>query len=208
MNEVVQKCGRRAREDRRTALILAARRSFVERGFEGTSLDDVIAEVGGSRRNIYAQFGNKEGLLRAVMHQIIGELAETADVPPDRAASPREWLVAVGYDFTRMMLRPDVVAVFRQFIAVGGTDEAEFEELWRHGPERIRAVIARWLAARDREGALCVPDPDFAARLLPEMLRGSLQIELLLGRRAEIPDDEVRAHVEQSVDFFLGALKC
>lgn len=208
MNEVVQTSGRTVPEDRRTALIHAARRSFVERGFDGTSLDDIIAQVGGSRRNIYAQFGNKEGLLRAVMHQIIGELAETADAPPDGSASPRGWLIAVGYDFTRMMLRPDVAAVFRQFIAVGGTDEVEFEELWRHGPERIRAAIAGWLVARDREGALRVPDPEFAARMLPEMLRGSLQIELLLGRRAEIPDDEIRTHVEKSVDFFLGALRC
>ncbi len=207
MSETVRTTSRRPGTARRDALIGAARRSFVDLGFEGTSLDAIIAEVGGSRRNIYAEFGGKEGLLRAVMHEIIGEIAASADRPPAEDAQPRDWLLDVGLAFTRMMLRADVVAVFRQVIAIGGTSSEEVDRLWEHGPERMRAALARWLVEQDRAGTLRVPDPDFAARMLPEMLRGSLQIELLLGRRSVVPDDEVQEHVEASIDFFLAGLQ-
>ena len=190
---------------RREALIAAARRSFVERGVEGTSLDDVIAEVGGSRRNIYAAFGGKTGLLRAVIERIIAEIAETAEMPAGDGAEPREWLVEVGTAFVRQMLDPELVAVFRRFIASGGAEGEEAERLWRAGPARFHAGLARWLRAQSEAGRLHVPDPGFSATMLPEMLRGSLQMELLMGRRAAVPDAEIRRQVTAAVEMFLRA---
>ena len=205
MNEAVRSTVRLPRAARRDALIAAARRSFVEHGFEGTSLDAIIAEVGGSRRNIYAEFGGKEGLLRAVVERIISEIAEGAARPAEAADDPRDWLLQVGTAFVREMLAPEVIAVFRQLIASGGAGRTEAEALWRAGPERFRGMLSDWLAVQHAAGRLHVPDQDLAAMLLPEMLRASYQIEILVGRRGDVPDAEVAGHVERVVDFFLAA---
>lgn len=197
-------------ERRREALLDAAHRAFVELGYERTSLDAVIAEVGGSRRNIYVEFGGKEGLLAAVVERIIARVADEArerleDGAGRDGGAPRDWLVALGTEFVRQMVRPDVIAVLRQLIALGGAGDAA-ERLWRAGPERFRAALEDRLRREDEAGRLAVADPARVAALLPDLMRGSLQIELLVGRRERVTDAEVHRQVVSAVDLLLPAL--
>ncbi|MDW4499344.1 TetR/AcrR family transcriptional regulator [Sulfitobacter sp. D35] len=197
---------RSRQEARREKMIAAARKLFVEKGFEATSLDDIIAETGGSRRNVYLEFGGKEGLLRAVIEQIVSGIARDAALPDEEVLAPRDWLIAVGTAFVTRLLSPEVTAVFRQFIATGGADRDTADLLWQAGPMRLRKVLEHWLTEQASAGALDVPDPAFVARILPEMLRGGLQVELLIGRRPTVSEAEIRRQVEQATDFALAAM--
>lgn len=191
--------------DRRNALVASARKHFVQKGFEATSLDDLIADAGGSRRNIYGLFGGKEGILRAVIEEIVAEIAQTAEMPDASGDDPRAWLIEVGTAFAKLMLSADIVAVFRQFIATGGSEAAVAEQLWQAGPDRFRRALADWLRVQNETGRLNVKDPDFASIMLPEMFRGSFQIEILIGRRTHVSEEEIRAQVEAATDLFLAA---
>ena len=42
---------------------------FYQQGYDETSLAMIIEQAGGSRRSIYADFGNKQGLLMAVVQR-------------------------------------------------------------------------------------------------------------------------------------------
>lgn len=53
-------------ERTRAALLDAAARLFVARGYRGVGLEVVAREAGVTRRTVYNQFGSKAGLLRAV----------------------------------------------------------------------------------------------------------------------------------------------
>ena len=48
-------------------LALSALEFFAERGFAGTSIRDIAKATGLSISNIYHHFGNKEGLLLAIL---------------------------------------------------------------------------------------------------------------------------------------------
>lgn len=192
---------------RRDALIAAARRAFVAKGVERTSLDDIIAEAGGSRRNIYNQFGGKDGLVDAVVESILEDAARIAETPFRPGAPPRDWLIAVGEAFTRRMLDPDIIAVLRHFIGRGGASAEDAERLWQVGPARMHRALATWLAIQEREGRLAIPDIDRASVLLPTMWRAGFQVEMLMGRRRTISDDDIRANVAQAVDLFLAACR-
>src|SRR5262245_3793367 len=52
-------------EARRQAMLQAAGELFLEHGFEGTSVSDVVKRSGGSLATLYAWFGSKEGLFEA-----------------------------------------------------------------------------------------------------------------------------------------------
>jgi AcrR family transcriptional regulator len=56
---------RPGRRNTRDALLDAAARLFVERGYHGVGLETVAEEVGVTRQTVYNQFGSKPGLLRA-----------------------------------------------------------------------------------------------------------------------------------------------
>src|SRR3546814_1634110 len=58
----------------RYALLAASASIFFEQGYEATRIDDIIERAGGSKRNIYEEFGSKEGLFAA----IVTERAERA----------------------------------------------------------------------------------------------------------------------------------
>jgi len=65
-------------EENRLRLIVAARKAFAASGFAAASMDDLTAEVGLTRGALYHNFGDKKGLLAAVVAQVDGEMAARA----------------------------------------------------------------------------------------------------------------------------------
>src|SRR4028118_1927348 len=63
-------CGNREtkREARRQAILDAAYDLFLEKGYEATTLSDVVGRSGGSLATLYELFESKPGLLRAMVH--------------------------------------------------------------------------------------------------------------------------------------------
>src|SRR3546814_17701069 len=55
--------------DRRAAILWAAGQVFFEQGYAATSIDAIIERAGGSKRNIYSEFGSKEGLFTALVSE-------------------------------------------------------------------------------------------------------------------------------------------
>lgn len=61
-------------EETRAKLIDAARRAFADNGYAGASMDDLTASAGLTRGALYHHFGDKKGLLAAVVQQIDDEM--------------------------------------------------------------------------------------------------------------------------------------
>ncbi|MCO1814458.1 TetR family transcriptional regulator [Pseudomonas aeruginosa] len=61
-------------EETRAKLIDAARRAFADNGYAGASMDELTASAGLTRGALYHHFGDKKGLLAAVVQQIDDEM--------------------------------------------------------------------------------------------------------------------------------------
>jgi AcrR family transcriptional regulator len=68
---------RRDRAAREREILEAAERIFGERGYQGTSMDDVAAEVGVSKPLIYQYYGSKDGLFLACLARLRIQLLDT-----------------------------------------------------------------------------------------------------------------------------------
>ena len=192
--------------DREELLIDAMRRSIAKRGYSATSLSDIISETGGSRRNIYKAFGDKRGLLNAAIERAARDIVETSfDVPDDQA--PRDWLIAMGVSTMKAVLNPELVSLFRILIAEQMTDEQTGRQILMAGPERFVDQLMKWLIARNNDGTLQVEAPNVAARCFLDLIRGSFEMEMLIGKREQVSDNEIIAHVTGAVDLFLDGVK-
>lgn len=74
-------------EETRAKLVAAARHAFGAQGYANTSMDDFTAAAGLTRGALYHHFGDKRGLLAAVVEQIDEEtdarLQAMSDAAPD-----------------------------------------------------------------------------------------------------------------------------
>ena len=72
-------------EETRAALIAMSRKVFSERGYADTSMDDLTAQAGFTRGALYHHFGDKKGLLAAVVAQIDHEMDQRLDMISEQA---------------------------------------------------------------------------------------------------------------------------
>ena len=62
--------------ERREQLITVARGLFAERGFEGTSVEEIAARAGVSKPVVYEHFGGKEGLYAVVVDREVSRMLD------------------------------------------------------------------------------------------------------------------------------------
>lgn len=145
----------------RATLIAAARRAFGEKGYAEASMDDFTAEAGLTRGALYHHFGDKKGLLMAVILQIDSEMA--ARLNAISAAAPDRWqgFVDENVGYIEMALEPEIQRiVLRDGPAVLG-DPSQ----WPNNDGCIAAISASVQRLKS-EGLVRDVDAEAAARLI------------------------------------------
>lgn len=121
------------RAERRAQLIEAAAAAFLERGYDGTSMESVAAQAGVTRLIVYRNFEGKEALYRAVLRSVTERLRHEFD--RDRTTEIAATLLRVARD------HPDA-----------------FRLLWRHARHEpgfaAEAELFRLAAAEYADGII------------------------------------------------------
>jgi AcrR family transcriptional regulator len=94
--------------ENRRKLIAAGRRAFAAEGFAAASMDELTASVGLTRGALYANFGDKKGLLAAVVSEVDGEMAIRAREAAQDTDNLWERLLAEGAAYIEMALDPEI----------------------------------------------------------------------------------------------------
>lgn len=148
-------------EENRAKLVMAARKVFAERGFAASSMDELTASVGLTRGALYHNFGDKKGLLAAVVAQMDGEMAQRAKADAAHASDDWERLLAEGVAYIKMALDPEV----RRIVLLDGPaflgDPAQWPSQ-NNCLESTRQTIQKML----ERGVLKAVDADAAAHML------------------------------------------
>jgi len=147
--------------ENRAKLISAARKAFAEKGFAAAAMDELTAAAGLTRGALYHNFGDKRGLLAAVVHQIDAEMAARAQQAAARAADPWEGLLAEGAAYIEMALDPEV----QRIVLLDGPAVLGDPSQWPSQNSCLQATrqtVARLIA----EGVMKPVDAEAAARLL------------------------------------------
>lgn len=95
-------------EETRAKLIQAARKSFARHGYANASMDELTAEAGLTRGALYHNFGDKKGLLQAVVDQIDTEMADQAHARSAKEKDAWKRLLAEAIAYIEMALEPEI----------------------------------------------------------------------------------------------------
>jgi len=165
----------------RERILEAAFAAFMESGYAATSTLEIATRARVSKRELYAQVGNKEEILIAC----ISQRARRLDVPVEfPLVRDRETLAGVLTAFGTKLIHevcdPTVIAVFRLAIAEAVRAPEVAHALDSKGRETSRAAL-RTIMARARASGLLTGRPAELAGEFVGLLWGDWMVSLLLG---------------------------
>ncbi|CZU16086.1 TetR/AcrR family transcriptional regulator [Enterobacter cloacae] len=179
-------------EETRATLLATARRVFTEHGYADTSMDDLTAQAKLTRGALYHHFGDKKGLLAAVVEQIDTETDQRLQAISDAAEDDWEGFRSRCRAYLEMALEPEIQRiVLRDARAVlgGASPESQrdcvesmqrlIDKLMKQGvvEEADSQALASLIYGSLAEAAFWIADgEDSRARLT----RGIDALELLL----------------------------
>ena len=169
-------------EPRRRAILEAAFSVLMERGYAGASTLEIARRARVSKRELYAEFGSKSGMLQA----LIAATAQRMRLPlaegeiADRK-SLETMLRRFGASALTELTRMPVVAINRLAVAEAGRSAELGRILERQGREPTRRALAEVMAKAKAAGLLGRGDPEAMAGHFFSLLMGDLMNRLLLG---------------------------
>ncbi len=185
---------------RRAAIVREARQLFLEQGYDRTTLAEIVARAGGSLATIYKLFGNKDGLLEAVIVETapLGE-ALVRDAEAKRL-SPADTLRLIAEGLYQHFMAPEVIALVRIVIARSINEplfaRQFFDRTAYWARDAIAALFARWGV----EGVSMQGAPDFLADMFMGLFVRDLQTQAISHGSA---NSMLPEQLRERTDFFL-----
>jgi AcrR family transcriptional regulator len=186
------------REARREAILQAALELFLEKGYESTTLSDVVGRSGGSLATLYELFENKSGLLRALVDRKCGTLVQRIDAAVSAHQAPREALREIAESMFDKIVCPESTALFKAALAQPDLGP----QLYQAGPATSQARIAEFLALKAKDGVFEFDDAFVAAGMFHQMMFGQFHQKLIFGLTVELSAEEKEAHIDRVLTGF------
>lgn len=187
--------------ERRRAILIAAFAVLMEQGYAGASTLEIATRAKVSKRELYAEFGSKRGILEALIASTSARIKiplEPEDIQ-DRADLASA-LTRYGTTALMLLTQPAVLAVNRLAIAEAGSSSDLGRILDESGREPNRQALVRLLAKAQAAGMLGVGDRDRIGGQFFSLLFGDLILRLLLGVAQPPGAAEIRRRAEAATE--------
>jgi TetR/AcrR family transcriptional regulator of autoinduction and epiphytic fitness len=184
----------------REAIVDAAERLFLERGFGAVSMDDLAEAAGVARRTLYNQFASKEEIFREMLPRVAGQLEDVLPPGVETRGDVEDVLRLIARAILQLHRRPGYLGFFRMVVA----DSRQFPwiaEAFAAVMEPLMERFARYLAHLTAMGVLDCRDPVLAAHQFTGILNEFFLWPWMMGRDSlPVPAEDV---IEETIRMFL-----
>jgi TetR/AcrR family transcriptional repressor of mexJK operon len=193
-----------AGQTRRKAMIEAAYSLFIEKGYGSVSVDDIIRVSRGSKSSLYKFFGNKEGILKAVIESLAEEFLREIHLEFPSGGTPREALNRIGMVFADLALSDSAINQHRHAVSHARAFP-DLAKLWyESGPKKTMDGFADFLEKETAAGRLRISDPARAAWFFLGMIIFHDNMRRLVCL-PQAKRSELKELVSEAVEVFLAA---
>ncbi|RYZ77715.1 MAG: TetR/AcrR family transcriptional regulator [Proteobacteria bacterium] len=199
------KLGESKNSSRLENLLTEATSMFLEQGYESLSIDELVRRVGGSKRNVYSQFQNKEALFIKVASNLCEELSVPLRNLQLNHSDPRVALEKFSRELLKVVLDERTLALHRLMIAEAVRFPKLSQTIWKLGHDAACKLLADWIEDQKSAGRLVISsDAASVAAQFISSLTGYLQLRALLKPHShKTSKQEIESFVEAAVASFL-----
>ena len=196
-NQAIPKARRNGSQQ---AIVAAAERLFLERGFGSVSMDELAEAAGVARRTLYNQFASKEEIFREMLHQVSGQLEHALPPGIETQGDVEHVLRLVARMILELHKRPEYLGFLRMVVA----DSRQFPwiaEEFAAVMEPLTERLTRYLAHLTAMRILDCRNPLLAAHQFMGMLNELSLWPWMTGREsAPVPEKDI---IEETIRMFL-----
>lgn len=193
----------------RAAVLDAARTLFLKKGYAGTTMDEIAAQAGLTKRTLYNNYTDKDQLFTLIVADVMAFAEAFARELRDElggavtAANLRATLDDVAQRMARTVARPHVIALRRLLIGESRDFPALGTQYFERAPGQVIDTLAKEFARLDRAGLLQVKDAHRAAAQFAYLVVGEpLDRAMLTGTLP--PAAEISACAREGIETFLA----
>lgn len=187
---------------KRRQILDGARRTFLAKGFEGSSMQDVAKAAKVSKGTLYVYFDSKEAMFEALVLNECGRLHEAVRRIGSGQAPLGDELRAVARQMVATLLQPEVLAAMRMMIGAGEKFPDLARKIYEAGPQRSVAMLAEYLSLRVSRGDISIADCDAAGAEFVDLVISGLQRRALL-MMPPLTEAETERYIARRVARFL-----
>jgi TetR/AcrR family transcriptional regulator, regulator of autoinduction and epiphytic fitness len=189
------------RSPSREAIVTAAERLFLERGFGAVSMDELAEAAGVARRTLYNQFASKEEIFREMLARVAGQMEGAFPPGIETQGDVEDVLRLIAHAILGLHRQPGYLGFLRMLVA----DARQFPwiaEAFAGVMEPQTERLTRYLAHLTTLGILDCRHPVLATHQFMGALNEFTLWPWMLGRESlDVPTEDL---VEETVRMFLG----
>lgn len=176
---------------------------FVRDGYASASLDDIATAAPASRQTVYNQFGDKQGLLIAVVDRevkaTLDGLRNATEGFPDSPIDTEQHLLGVAQRVHDRFANPRTVAL-RVLVQSEAPRMPKLRQLWRERSSTpVWSALIGQLARLDHAGSLQIEDPARAAGQFVALVTGTTWQMTEYGTFAVAESSQAPKELEQAL---------
>ena len=195
---VTKRPGRPKSAEKAEAIQQAAVFLFMTEGMERTSMDAIANAAGVSKQTVYSHFKSKDDLFRSCVTKKVRTYGlDASNLETDDGVD--SLLKHVGRQYLTLLSDVDVIRMFRLMASEVETHPDTVRSFYETGPlsttRNVAAILSEHLPdASDDNGLAQQAATEFLA-----LVRGEYHMQLLLGTRDSISDEEMSTHLDQCI---------
>ncbi len=195
-------------------LMATAAKLFIEQGYEGTSMGQIVAAAGAGKQSLYRRYANKEVLFREVftnfvMKNIIARSGEQlaifeieASLDGENDLETLRRFAQRSFDF---MIEPETVATLRLFMA----EQSRFPDLKNQIQQMIQIIeddIARYIRRAQESSLIRIDiDPNVSRNFMALIAEGPL-VQAILDIPSVSTEENRKIYFDSAWRLFIAAV--
>ncbi len=192
---------------KREKIIKSASTLFFEKGFSNTNIDDIIKITGGSKRDIYNEFGNKSGLFSAIIETYTDRVSHEVQFEKFDENNLELSLKKFGYALVQSYMKTEIIGLYTVIFKEAKLFPELALEFYEKGPMLGNLKLSELLKNCIDNGELKNLPHYKLASFFTSMLRDKIHLRVFLNSSESVSLEEINEDVDLVVEIFLNGIK-